>query len=108
MSDTDATRKRHHVADLLREYAAWLYDRRTIDEEESMTLHGIADQIDREHERRMEQCRYETRRSFAKYLRQITAEYEIGRKRKSWLRQMKMQLELEALRLKAAEDGGAK
>ena len=61
MSDNDATRKRHRVADPLREYTTWLYDRRAIDKEESTELHDIADQIDREHERRMEQCRYETK-----------------------------------------------
>jgi hypothetical protein len=51
----------------------------------------------------MEQCRHETKRAFAKYLRQITAEYERGHKRKSWLSQQKMQLELEALRVKEAK-----
>lgn len=84
MSDTDATCKRNRVADLLREYASWLYDHGTIDEEESMTLHGIADQIDREHERRMEQQSHDLR--------------------KAWLSQQRTQLELEALRVKATEE----
>ena len=108
MSDTDATCKRHHVADLLREYAAWLYDRRAIDEEESMTLHGIADQIDREHERRMEQQSYDLRKAFCRYIGGVVDDYKHGHRRKSWLSQQKTQLELEALRLKATEDGGAK
>ena len=92
-----------NVTDPLREYIAKTWDGSMYVNQVPMTLMEIADQIDREHERRMEQCRYETKRAFAKYLRQITAEYEIGRKRKSWLRQMKMQLELEALRLKEAK-----
>ena len=96
------------VADTLRGYVDGMHEAGVLSDMDYDILADIADQIDREHERRMEQCRHETKRAFAKYLRQITAEYEIGRKRKSWLRQMKTQLELEALRLKATEDGGAK
>ena len=103
MSGTGATCKRHHVADLLREYAAWLYDRRAIDEEESMTLHGIADQIDREHERRMEQQSYDLRKAFCRYIGGVVDDYKRGHKRKSWLSQQKMQLELEVLRFKEAK-----
>ena len=65
----------------------------------------IADEIDREHERRMEQSRHETKRAFAKYIRQITEEYERSHKRKSWLRQQEMQLELDVLRYKERKAG---
>lgn len=91
------------VADPLREYTTWLYDRRVIDKEESTELYEIADKIDREHERRIEQCRHETKRAFAKYMRQITAEYERDHKRKSWLAQQRMQLELDVLKYKEAK-----
>ena len=38
-------------------------------------LVGIADRIDSEHRRRMRQCRRETKRATAKYLRAIIEEY---------------------------------
>ena len=76
-----------------------------IDENLCTELLRIADQIDSEHERRMEQCRHETKRAFAKYLRQITAEYERDHKRKSWVAQNKMQLELDVLKCKSERMG---
>ena len=87
------------VADPLREFADSITD--DLDDDTYWMrdeLYWFADQIDREHERRMEQCRHETKRAFAKYLRQITAEYERNHKRKSWLAQRRMQLELYVLR----------
>ena len=91
------------VADPLREYAAWLHDRRAIDKEESMSICEIADEIDREHERRMEQQAYELRRAFCRYIGGVVDDYKRGHKRESWLSQQRTQLELEVLRLKEAK-----
>ena len=113
MSDNVATHRRRRVADPLREFAdrhadklgaAIVGDSATAENSAWHYLYKLADQIDREHERRMEQCRHETKRAFAKYLRQITAEYERSHKRKSWLAQQRMQLELDVLRYKEARD----
>lgn len=109
MSDNDATRRRRRVADPLRSFVegSFVYDLKAgghFDEKSLWEivdgLKKVADEIDREHERRMEQCRHETKRAFAKYLRQITAEYERDHKRKSWVAQQRMQLELDVLKLK--------
>ena len=100
MSDNDATCKRHRVADPLRGYVDGMHEAGVLSDMDYDILVDIADQIDSEHERRMEQCRHETKRAFAKYLRQITAEYERDHKRKSWVAQNKMQLELDVLKHK--------
>jgi hypothetical protein len=92
------------VADPLRLYAENMYANNLIDGPQLNAMCGIADQIDCEHERRMEQCRHETKRAFAKYLRQITAEYERDHKRKSWLAQQRMRLELDVLKYKEEKD----
>lgn len=66
------------IADPLRDFA-----RTTTDETEILAVFdGIADAIDAEHERRMEQCRHETRRSFGRYLRSVIWDYLRGVKRK--------------------------
>lgn len=39
------------------------------------TLSACADQIDAEHERRMEQCRHETKRAALRYLRSVMEDY---------------------------------
>lgn len=88
------------VADPLRELVGSLF---TNDMALYKDFMSIADEIDREHACRMEQSRHETKRAFAKYVRQVTAEYERGQKRKSWVRQQEMQLELDVLKFK---DGG--
>ena len=93
------------VADPLRELVGQMRELDTVAKPEQTALLVVADQIDREHERRIEQCRHETKRSFAKYLRQITAEYERDHKRKSWVAQNKMQLELDVLKCKAERMG---
>ena len=67
MSDNDATHKRHRVADPLREYVNVinriinLPHLTYVDETLCKRLLDLADQIDCDHERRMEQCRYETK-----------------------------------------------
>ena len=100
------------VADPLREFAdrhadklgaAIVGDTQTAESSAWHYLYRLADQIDQDHERRMEQCRHETKRAFAKYLRQITGEYERGHKRKSWTAQQRMQLELDVLKYKEAK-----
>ena len=93
------------ITDPLRLYADNMYANNLIDGPQLNAMRRIADQIDREHERRMEQCRHETKRAFAKYLRQITAEYERDHKRKSWVAQNKMQLELDVLKCKSERMG---
>ena len=76
MSDNVATHRRRHVADPLREFAdrhadklgaAIVGDTQTAESSAWHYLYRLADQIDREHERRMEQCRHTTcaRRSVA-------------------------------------------
>lgn len=83
MTDTDATRKRHHVADPLREYAEstallpGMSIREVRDE-----LQKLADQIDREHERRMDQQSYELRKAFCRYMGGVLDDYRHGMKRK--------------------------
>ena len=104
------------VADPLREYAEMLrrYHGRDIHGEErdyvtatTREILELAEQIDRDHELRMEQCRRETKRAFARYLRSVTTEYERGHKRKSWNAQQRMALDLEVCeyKLKKKEDG---
>lgn len=65
------------LADPLREYALSC----ELLGEPCGPLLDIADAIDAEHERRMERCRHETRRAFARYLRAVTVDYERGIKR---------------------------
>lgn len=69
------------IADPLREYINskdWS-DRST--DADLASLVTIAGRIDREHDGRMEQCRRETKRAFARYLRAVIEDYERGRKR---------------------------
>ena len=86
MSDTDATRKRHRVADPLREYADVV---RTIielphlvyvDDTLRERLLEIADQIDRDHERRMDQARSDMRKAACRYMARVVEDYKHGRK----------------------------
>ncbi len=44
-------------------------------------LDHIADRIDAEHERRMDDCRRETRRALVRYLRGVLTDYDKGIKR---------------------------
>ena len=88
LTDTDATRGRRHVADPLREfvqaYASSTYNethKLTFGEYEAKLLE-IADQIDREHERRMEQQSYELRKAFCRYMGGVLDDYRHGMKRK--------------------------
>lgn len=61
MSDNDATRRRHRVADPLRAYIGDAHGDVCIYAD---YVRYLADQIDREHEWRMEQQSYELRRAF--------------------------------------------
>lgn len=80
MTDTDATRKRHRVADPLRIGADELYSAHRMDMDALRVLLEIADQIDREHERRMDQAREESRKHTCNYLSRIVADYKRGKK----------------------------
>ena len=83
MSANVATRKRHRVADPLRDGTHMLYSSHRIDMEAFKQLLAIADQIDREHERRMDQAREDSRKHTCNYISRIIADYKRGRK---WVR----------------------
>lgn len=53
-----------------------------IDEKLCTELLRIADEIDREHERRMEQQSHELRRAFCRYMGGVIDDYKHGMKRK--------------------------
>ena len=91
MSDNDATRRRQHVADPLREFAQMVRkyhgtdvhgDERDYVTVTTIEMLEIADQIDRDHELRMEQQAYELRRAFCRYMGGIIDDYRHGMKRK--------------------------
>lgn len=79
------------VADPLREYAEMVRRHHGTDvhgkEREYVTVTtaemlNIADQIDREHERRMRQAKDEMRKAFCRYLGGVINDYRHGMKRK--------------------------
>ena len=82
MTDNDATRKRH-IADPLRKYAesTALLPGMSIREVRDK-LQRLADEIDRDHERRMEQQSHELRRAFCRYMGGVIEDYKHGMKRK--------------------------
>ena len=80
MSDRDATRKRHRVTDPLRLYADNMYANNLIDGPQLNAMRRIADQIDSEHERRMDQAREDSRKHTCNYVSRIVADYKRGRK----------------------------
>jgi len=82
MSDNVATRRRQRVADTLRERILRLEEIGYQEKEPMLiqTLIACADQIDAEHERRMEDCRRETRRSTCNYISRVVADYKRGKK----------------------------
>ena len=94
MSDNDATRRRYRVADPLRSFVAGsfvydLYDLKAgghFDEKSLWEivdgLEKVADQIDREHEWRMEQQSYDLRKAFCRYMGGVLDDYRHGMKRK--------------------------
>ena len=82
MADTDVTRKRHRVADPLLLYADNMYANNLIDGPQLNAMRRIANQIDREHERRMDQQSYELRKAFCRYIGGILDDYRHGMKRK--------------------------
>lgn len=59
----------------------------------AVELASEADAIDREHERRVRNCRRETKRAFGNYIRTVTEEYERNRKRRrgDWERKQEAQ-----------------
>jgi len=80
VSDSDATRKRHRVTDPLRLYADNMYANNLIDGPQLNAMRRIADQIDSEHERRMDQAREDSRKHTCNYVSRIVADYKRGRK----------------------------
>ena len=69
-----------NVADPLRLYADNMYANNLIDGPQLNAMFEIADEIDAEHERRMEDCRRETRRATCNYISRVVADYKRGRK----------------------------
>lgn len=82
MTDTDATRRRRHVADPLRELTADMYKLDAIGLVERSALFAVSYEIDREHERRMRQQSYDLRKAFCRYVGGIINDYKFGIKRK--------------------------
>jgi len=82
MSDTDATRKRRHVADPLRERILRLEELGYQESEPMLiqTLTACADQIDREHDRRMRQAKDEMRKATCRYFSRVVEDYKHSRK----------------------------
>ena len=70
------------IADDLREYADFIYERGVISEIDHDALTGIADSIDSEHRFRMYQQSHDIRRAACRYLAGIVEEYKHGKKRK--------------------------
>jgi hypothetical protein len=74
---------KRRVADPLREYADNLANGRVDDYEPSIIaqfIHAHADQIDCEHERRMDQAREDSRKATCNYVSRIIADYKRGKK----------------------------
>ena len=80
MSDNVATRKRHYVADTLRGYVKAMHVRGVLPDRDYENLISLADEIDRHHNQRMEDCRRETRRSTCSYISRVVADYKRSRK----------------------------
>lgn len=80
MSDNVATRKRQRVADPLRGYVDGMYEAGVLSDMDRDILTSIADEIDRHHNKRMEDCRRETRRSTCNYISRVVADYKRGKK----------------------------
>ena len=80
MSDNVATRRRQSVADTLREYVKVMHERGVLPDRDYEILISLADEIDRQHNQRMEDCRRETRRSTCKYISRVVADYKRGKK----------------------------
>ncbi len=82
MSDNDATRRRRRVADPLRALANETDWHRWDCGDLVRKMRGVADQIDREHDRRMQQQSYDLRKAFCRYLGGVIDDYRHGMKRK--------------------------
>ena len=86
MSDNVATRRRQSVADPLRKLVRDMVEFDGIGRIEEIALLEVADEIDREHERRMEDCRRSTRRVTCNYISRVVTDYKRGEK---WIRKRK-------------------
>lgn len=82
MSDIDATRKRHRVADPLRERILRLEELGYQETNPMLiqTLEACADEIDRDHARRMDQARNDMRKATCRYMSRVVEDYKHGRK----------------------------
>ena len=70
------------IADNLREYADWLYERGIIPAIDYGILANIADKIDAEHRRRMYQQSHDIRKAACRYFASVMEDYKRGRKRR--------------------------
>ena len=70
------------IANNLRGYTYFLYERGIIPKTDYYILTGIADDIDAEHRRRMHQQSRDIRKATCRYFASVVEEYRRGRKRK--------------------------
>lgn len=82
MMTKDEAMSRPPIADYLREYADFLYERGVIPAIDHGILTDIADKIDAEHRRRMYQQSRDIQKASCKYLASVIDDYKHGRKRK--------------------------
>lgn len=80
MSDNVATRRRHCVTGALRGYVDGMHLMGIMSDRDHDYLTSIADEIDLNHNQRMEDCRRETRRSTCSYISRVVADYKRGKK----------------------------
>ena len=83
MSDNVATRRRQSVTDALRGYVDGMHLMGIMSDRDHDYLTSIADEIDRHHNQRMEDCRRNTRRVTCNYISRVVADYKRGEK---WIR----------------------
>ena len=69
------------ATDDLREYVDWLYEHRQMAGLDHGVLLDIADRIDAEHARRMDDCRREVRREVIRYVRGVLTDLDRGVRR---------------------------
>ena len=72
---------RKPIADDLREYTDFLYERGIIPAIDHDVLTDIADKIDSEHARRMYQQSYDIRKAACRYFTSVVEDYKRGIKR---------------------------
>lgn len=70
----------YHIADSLRGYVNGMHMTGVLPDRDYEILTSLADEIDRHHMQRMEDCRRETRHSTCNYVSRVVADYKRGKK----------------------------